>query len=97
MVTLGKGFPNCGYNFELRQGVWQLSGVDAKLYEPRAFHWEFSIYPAVPELETERHDGFMSHLLDLGVIKKDSRALARRLNTPWYQRKAAESPPARSD
>lgn len=65
MVLLGLQFPNMGYNFELRQGPWK-SGRGG---DTRASHWEFGIYPAWPALDTEKHTGFIPHLLGAPVLK----------------------------
>lgn len=64
MVLLGLQFPKMGYNFELRQGPWKSGRGDI-----RSSHWEFSIYPAWPSLDTEKHTGFIPHLLGAPVLK----------------------------
>ena len=75
MVLLGLQFPNMGYNFELRQGPWKPGrGGDA-----RASHWEFSIYPAWPALDTEKHTGFIPHLLGASVLKVAPEEIAGRI------------------
>lgn len=66
MVLLGRKYPNMGYNFELRQGPWK---TDFRTKDIRSLHWEFSIYPAWSKLDTEKHTGFIPHLLGAPVLK----------------------------
>ncbi len=90
MVRLNRAYPNCGYNFELRQSAWGLGEFERKTYDSRAFHWEFDIYPAWPELDTIRQDGFMSHLLEAAVLTESPESIAEKLNPAIAERRRAE-------
>ncbi|MBI1934944.1 hypothetical protein HYS31_00745 [Candidatus Woesearchaeota archaeon] len=73
MIALGNTYPDCGYNYELVQAPWK-SRRDSRLY-----HWKFSIYPASPELETERRSGIMSHFLGIPVLKHAPEDIAAKI------------------
>jgi len=66
MVTLGQMWPGMGYNFGLSQGPWISEGDDLRIP-----HWEFSIYPAWPDLNTLKQTGVISHILGATVHKRD--------------------------
>jgi len=76
MVSLSKPYPNMGYNFEMRQGPWKPHN---NWKDPRSSHWEFSIYPAWPKLDTEKHTGFIPHLIGASVMKISPEEIARQI------------------
>lgn len=87
MMALNYGYPDCGYNFELRQGPWK---PPAHYSEPPemtghsgwkldTYHWDLRVYPAYSELGTMRYDGFMSHLMGMPVLTETPESFARSL------------------
>ena len=74
MALLGRTYANMGYNFELRQGPWKSSRGDIKYS-----HYEFSVYPAWTSHDTEKHTGFIPHLLEASVLKILPEDIAREI------------------
>ena len=80
MKALGRKYPNCGYNFELRQGPWKLPEHYGRIgVNPNTYHWGLSVYPASSDLDTMRQDGFMSHLLGMAVLTDTPETFASKL------------------
>ena len=81
MIKLNKSYPNMGYNFELKQGPWKSDRYGIKnVYNIKNSHWKFGVYPAWPNLDTEKNIGFISHLLGVAVLKVLPYQLAKKIN-----------------